>query len=94
MDWTLLGRVLAYLALVVVIPLGFAAIFYPLYHFRHEGLIEQFGGGRTEDAMALSAQWADVEGAITCAHCGAANGPEFTYCHTCQTQLPEDGWDL
>jgi len=82
-------RLLVYLCVLVGAPLCFVLAFRLMDYGAKETLVEQFSGQRTgRDTGQLDAYFrqAGVE-ATTCNVCGAANGPDYSYCHTCQERL-------
>jgi ribosomal protein L40E len=82
-------RLLVFLCVVVGAPLSFVLMFRLMDYAAHDSLVEQFSGRRTgPDTGQLNAYFeqAAVE-ARTCSICGAANGPDYTYCHNCQELL-------
>jgi ribosomal protein L40E len=85
-------RLLVYLFVLVGVPLSFVLMFRILDYAAHDTLVEQFSGQRNaRDTGQLNAYFeqAAVE-ATTCRFCGAANGPDYTYCHNCQERLLAD----
>ncbi|GCF14898.1 hypothetical protein Harman_28330 [Haloarcula mannanilytica] len=82
-------RLLVYLLVLIGAPLSFVLMFRLMDYAAHDSLVEQFSGHRTgPDTGQLNAYFeqAAVE-ATTCRFCGAANGPDYTYCHNCQERL-------
>lgn len=82
-------RLLIYCCVLVGAPLFFVAMFRLMDYAAHETLVEQFSGRRTgPDTGQLNAYFeqAAIE-ATTCGICGAANGPDYAYCHNCQERL-------
>ncbi|MDS0220795.1 hypothetical protein NDI54_05435 [Haloarcula sp. S1AR25-5A] len=82
-------RLLVYLFVLIGAPLSFVLMFRLLDYAAHDTLVEQFSGQQTgPDTGQLNAYFeqAAVE-ATTCQFCGAANGPDYTYCHNCQERL-------
>jgi len=82
-------RLLTFLCVLVGAPLCFLVGFRLLDYGAKDTLVERFSGARTgRDTGQLNAYFreAAVE-ATTCSICGAANGPDYTYCHTCQERL-------
>jgi ribosomal protein L40E len=82
-------RLLVYLCVLVGAPLFFILMFRLIDYGARESLVEQFSGRRAgPDAGQLNAYFeqAAVE-AKTCGICGAANGPDYNYCHNCQERL-------
>jgi len=84
-------RLLTFLFVLVGVPLWFVLLFRGLDYIAMDGLIEEYRQGQTSptrDREQLDAYFAaSEEAAQTCPHCGAANGENYTYCHTCQTKL-------
>jgi len=82
-------RLFVYGCILVGAPLFFVVMFRLMDYARHETLVEQFSGQRAgRDTGQLNAYFrqAAVE-ARRCGICGAANGPDYTYCHNCQERL-------
>ena len=82
-------RLGVYLFVLVGAPLFFVVMFRLMDYAAKDTLVEQFSGRRTGmDTGQLNAYFgqAAVE-ATTCGICGAANGPNYTYCHNCQERL-------
>jgi len=82
-------RLLVYGFVLVGAPLFFVVMFRLMDYAADETLVEQFSGQRTgRDTGQLNAYFeqAAVE-ATSCGICGAANGPDYTYCHNCQERL-------
>ncbi|MFC6757419.1 MULTISPECIES: DUF7577 domain-containing protein [Haloarcula] len=84
-------RLLVYGFVLVGAPLFFVLMFRLMDYAAHDTLVEQFSGGPTgRDTGQLNAYFeqAAVE-ATNCGICGAANGPDYNYCHNCQERLPD-----
>jgi len=82
-------RLLVYLFVLVGVPGFFLLMFRLLDYGAKQSLVEQFSGQRTgRDTGQLNAYFrqAAVE-SQTCGICGAANGPDYSYCHNCQERL-------
>lgn len=82
-------RLFVYLCVLVGVPLSFVLGFRLMDYAANDTLVEQFSGQRTgPDTGQLNAYFeqAAVE-ARTCGICGAANGPDYSYCHNCQERL-------
>lgn len=82
-------RLLVYACVLVGAPLFFVIMFRLMDYAAKDTLVEQFSGQRTgRDTGQLNAYFeqAAVE-ATSCGICGAANGPDYTYCHNCQERL-------
>ena len=82
-------RLLVYLCVLVGAPLFFVVMFRLMDYGAKETLVEQFSGQRMgRDTGQLNAYFEQsaVE-ATTCGICGAANGPDYSYCHNCQERL-------
>jgi len=82
-------RLLVYLCVLVGAPLFFVVMFRLMDYAQHDTLVEQFSGQRAgRDTGQLNAYFeqAAVE-AERCGICGAANGPDYAYCHNCQERL-------
>lgn len=84
-------RLLTFLFVLVAVPLWFVLMFRFLDYIALDGLIEEYADGQSSpirDRGQLNAYFeaADEEG-INCPHCGAANGENYTFCHTCQARL-------
>ena len=84
-------RLLTVLFVVVAVPLWFVLMFRGLDYIAMDGLIEEYRQGQSSpgrDRGQLDAYFAaSEESATICPHCGAANGENYTFCHTCQTKL-------
>jgi hypothetical protein len=84
-------RLFVYLLVVVAVPLSFVLMFRTLDYIALDGLVEEYRNGRgatVRDRGQLNAYFEASETASTaCPHCGAANGENYTYCHTCQAKL-------
>ena len=78
-------RLLVYLFVLVGVPLWFVLMFRLMDYAAHDTLVEQFSGPDTGQLNAYFEQ-AAVE-ATSCGICGAANGPDYAYCHNCQERL-------
>ena len=82
-------RLLVYCFVLVGAPLFFVLVFRLMDYAAHDTLVEQFSGQRAgRDTGQLNAYFeqAAVE-AERCGICGAANGPDYAYCHNCQERL-------
>jgi len=87
----LVVRLLVYGFVLVGAPLFFVLMFRLMDYAAHDTLVEQFSGGRAgRDTGQLNTYFeqAAVE-ATSCGICGAANGPDYNYCHNCQERLPD-----
>ena len=82
-------RLLVYLCVLVGAPLFFVIMFRLMDYGAKESLVEQFSGRRAgPDTGQLNAYFEQTAiEATTCGVCGAANGPDYTYCHNCQERL-------
>ena len=84
-------RLFVSLLVVVAVPLSFVLMFRTLDYIALDGLVEEFRNGRgatVRDRGQLNAYFeANETASVTCPHCGAANGENYTYCHTCQAKL-------
>lgn len=84
-------RLLTFLFVLVGVPLSFVLMFRTIDYFAMDGLIEEYKanqGSPMRDRGQLDAYFeANEDAATTCPHCGAANGENYTFCHTCQAQL-------
>jgi len=82
-------RLLVYGCVLVGAPLFFLIMFRLMDYAKHETVVKQFSGQRAgPDTGQLNAYFeqAAVE-ATSCGICGAANGPDYAYCHNCQERL-------
>ena len=82
-------RLGVYLFVLVGAPGFFILMFRLMDYGAKQTLVEQFSGQRAgPDTGQLDAyfQQAAIQ-AQTCGICGAANGPNYTYCHNCQERL-------
>ncbi|AUG48011.1 hypothetical protein BVU17_10965 [Haloarcula taiwanensis] len=82
-------RLLVYLFVLIGVPLWFVLMFRLMDYAAHDTLVEQFSGqpnGRDTGQLNAYFEQAAVE-ATNCRICGAANGPDYTYCHNCQERL-------
>jgi hypothetical protein len=82
-------RLLVYGCVLVGVPLFFVVMFRLMDYARHESLVEQYSGRRAgRDTGQLNAYFeqAAIE-STRCDICGAANGPDYIYCHNCQERL-------
>ena len=82
-------RLLVYGCVLVGAPLFFVLMFRLMDYAAHETLVEQYSGGQTgPDTGQLNAYFEQAAvDATSCGICGAANGPDYTYCHNCQERL-------
>ncbi|NLV09907.1 hypothetical protein ACAH01_12800 [Halomicrobium sp. HM KBTZ05] len=84
-------RLLTFLFVLVAVPLSFVLMFRFLDYIAMDDLIEEYREGQASplrDRGQLNAYFeASDEATTTCPHCGAANGEDYTYCHTCQASL-------
>jgi ribosomal protein L40E len=84
-------RLLTFLFVLVGVPLSFVLMFRFLDYIAMDDLIEEYRAGGSSpirDRGELNAYYeAREEEATTCPRCGAANGENYTYCHTCQAKL-------
>ena len=83
-------RLLTFLFVLVAVPMSFVLMFRFLDYIAMDDLIEEYraGGSSIRDRGELNAYYeARAEEAKTCPRCGAANGENYTYCHTCQAKL-------
>ncbi|ACV47729.1 MULTISPECIES: DUF7577 domain-containing protein [Halomicrobium] len=83
-------RLLTFLFVLVAVPLSFVLMFRFLDYIAMDGLIEEYrtgGSSPVRDRGQLNAYFEASEAATTCPRCGAANGEDYTYCHTCQASL-------
>ncbi|WP_423999629.1 DUF7577 domain-containing protein [Haloarcula salina] len=82
-------RLLVYGVVLAGVPLSFVLLFRLMDYAAHEPLVEQFSGRRNaRDTGQLNAYFESAGvAATTCRFCGAANGPDYTYCHNCQERL-------
>jgi len=81
-------RLLSYGCVLVGAPLFFLIVFRLMDYAAHDTLVEQFSGQRTgRDTGQLSAYFEQAAVEATSRICGAANGPDYTYCHNCQERL-------
>jgi len=82
-------RLSVYCCILVGAPLFFVVMFRLMDYAQHETLVEQFSGQRTgPDTGQLNAYFEQTAiEATTCGICGAANGPDYAYCHNCQERL-------
>ena len=84
-------RLLTFLFVLVGVPLWFVLMFRGLDYIAMDGLIEEYRQGQTSpmrDRGQLDAYFAaNEESAKRCPHCGAANGENYSFCHTCQARL-------
>ena len=78
-------RLLVYGVVLVGAPLSFVLAFRLMDYAAKDTLVEQFSGRDSGQLNAYFEQ-AAVE-ATSCGICGAANGPDYTYCHNCQERL-------
>jgi ribosomal protein L40E len=82
-------RLGVYLFVLVGAPGFFILMFRLMDYGAKQTLVEQFSGQRNgRDTGQLNAYFeqAAIE-ATTCTICGAANGPDYNYCHNCQERL-------
>lgn len=86
-------RLLTFLFVLVGVPLWFVLLFRGLDYIAMDGVIEEYREGQASpvrDRGQLNAYFeANAEEATTCPHCGAANGENYTFCHTCQASLDQ-----
>lgn len=84
-------RLLTFLFVLVGVPLWFVLLFRFLDYIAMDELIADYREGQSSpgrDRGQLDAYFeAHEESATTCPHCGAANGENYTFCHTCQARL-------
>jgi hypothetical protein len=82
-------RLLIYGFVLVGAPLSFVLMFRLMDYAADDTLVEQFSGQRVgRDTGQLNAYFEQAAvDARSCGICGAANGPDYTYCHNCQERL-------
>jgi len=81
-------RIGVFLLVLVGAPLFFVLLFRGLDYIAMDDLVEQYReGSRATDVGQLNARYAEAEDGVLCPRCGAANGEDFRYCHTCQADL-------
>ncbi|MFB6222825.1 MAG: hypothetical protein ABEH86_04020 [Haloarcula sp.] len=82
-------RLLVYLFVLLGVPLSFVLMFRLMDYAASDTLVDQFSGQQAgPDTGQLNAYFESASVASkTCRFCGAANGPDYTFCHNCQERL-------
>ncbi|WP_226010587.1 zinc ribbon domain-containing protein [Halomicrobium salinisoli] len=81
-------RIGVFLLVLVGAPLFFVLLFRTLDYLAMDDVIDEYReGARATDVGRLNARYEGADDGVLCPHCGAANGEDFRYCHTCQADL-------